>query len=200
MNYETAERNQLEDFVFVQFIRGCIFTQEIRADGSLSERRDHVRDHFGAVVTFTHLEWTVDSVDSDPMYWNEEDPLKSRHARMRYAPEGTSFLTDSRVNFSRSTRAFDPSVRATMSSPSLWARDIPTAASFDPEFETVTNTALEFRTCVYRSIDVPRVAEPGQTSFGEPLHCFEWKHVWVYRPEARSFSRSADINTVCGYL
>ena len=65
--YQTDSLSTLEDYVFVQFIKGCIYTTE-RRNGALVDSYDITRYHFEEVKLFNHSEWVIDSLDKDPAY------------------------------------------------------------------------------------------------------------------------------------
>src|SRR3989344_9462854 len=73
---ETDTVSALEDYVFVQFIRGCRF--ESRLSGGTTEvTYSKFKNHFGELVRFKHPDWVIDSMDRDPAYssW----PGQARH-------------------------------------------------------------------------------------------------------------------------
>jgi hypothetical protein len=194
-SYETRSVSDLERFAFVQFIRGCIFSERRDASGR-SERSFHMsKTNFGRSLIFRFPEWTVDSQDSDPMYFTRDDIPGPRHYPYLV---GVPLESD----FSWST--VDYFGKGAPENPVLTVSDIPTMASLDPRkdadgtrWNEATNASLEFRTCLYRTADVPARSKPGETDFGKPIHCFDWDHSFVYDFKKRKFVQARGIDPFC---
>ena len=70
--YRTDRVSSLEDYVIVNFIRGCIFESYLK-NGEIIKGISTSRDFFGGSVRFRHPEWVIDSVDEDPVYWSASE-------------------------------------------------------------------------------------------------------------------------------
>lgn len=85
---ETAARENLKDFVFVQYLRGCYFARVG------SDVRMGMRNFFGRQgQTFRHASWELDSgFDADPVYSSYADAGPDS-LRGRVLPRNASYYT-----------------------------------------------------------------------------------------------------------
>jgi hypothetical protein len=51
----------------------------------------------------------------------------------------------------------------------------------------VRNVSLAFKTCIYRSRDVPAETQRTSVNFAQPLHCFPWDNIYTYDFAAAKF-------------
>lgn len=189
MEYIVDNPRQLEDFVFVQFVRGCMFNGPVSMDAVFI--RDYaVRDHMGQAKDFNFREWAVDTVDSDPAYYTE--PGRARHANYRYSADGT-------FDRERSARYEDITDRSRVNR--LFVRDTPTL--FTMNQESAGNRAVEFKMCLYWTQDVPvdiRTDEARQRlQSATPIVCENWQSLWTYNPLTSRVYKGGDVNLICHY-
>src|SRR3989344_8111316 len=71
VEYETSNVKDLENYVFVSFVRGCLFNSIKAEDGSVAKSYGFAIRHFGKAKTYCFPEWTVVSGDNDPAYKSE---------------------------------------------------------------------------------------------------------------------------------
>ncbi len=58
----------------------------------------------------------------------------------------------------------------------------------------VKNASLEFKTCIYKAIDVPTETRRDNIGFAKPITCFEWQNAYVYDFDNGKFqTRLADF-------
>lgn len=170
--YQTKQHTDLEEFVFVQFVKGCAFSTY--ADGAhISVEMDRAREHFGVVRKFIHPDWEIDSIDEDPVYWSTKS---TRHDLLRSGGSADVF-PDKTGEFPGYGERF-PEV------PRLFITDMPSGAWWwrraNSKAIAATNVSMWFRTCLYRAKDVPKTARPRDVNFGTPVVCYNWDNNRVY--------------------
>lgn len=173
ISYKTRTSEKLEDFAVVQFIRGCKFTS------LKGQKYPMFREHFGKKALFRHPQWTIDSVDGDPMY--NSGPKKKRHAYYRW-------IKNKKEVFYGQER---PSI------PELFTTDLPGTASILSEDDLATNISLQFRVCLFKTRDIPFEVSPNQLHFAEPLHCFDWASSYIYNDERQKFESQKELDPFC---
>ncbi|UPT72438.1 MAG: hypothetical protein M0D55_10620 [Elusimicrobiota bacterium] len=196
---ETTAPECLRDYAVVNFIRGCAWHDRYELPSlALKERvHDVARWYKGKRVVFSHPDFEVDTVDEDPVYASDADaadrlgmtyvPVK-RPLRLR--PDRASLLSDLRVFDNPSERGFLQDAAAPASL--YFVTDVPdggvTILDEEGKWLSAANSSLDFRTCVYRTADVP---SSGDMPPGDPLVCFTWSSRHVYDPAAREFKGDA---------
>lgn len=59
------------------------------------------------------------------------------------------------------------------------------------------NISLQFRTCIYRTKDVPKNVSYNNAKFAKPIHCFEWRSSFVYNHYTEQFESPSYIVPAC---
>jgi hypothetical protein len=181
--YETDSLETLDDYIFVQFIRGCMYATKVK-DNDIFLYYPIARYHFGKAVEFRHNDWVIDTDDADPSYpSNIKRQSRNFWLRWNTTPGSTYYETEKIYGFER------PSF------PELYAVDRPGQAFFMNR--TAKNVSLKFRMCIYKKSDVPRIIEPENTNFATPIHCFEWKSSFIYNHGEERFSSTDEIVAAC---
>jgi hypothetical protein len=180
-DYRTAASGDLKDYAFVQFIRGCQFeSQEI--NHKIVYSSSITRELFDKMVTFRSPNWIIDSIDSDPMYNslpnNTEFP---RHVLYRYMDHG-------QVKFYGNQIPTDPT---------LFVRDLPGQSFAELKDNWAQNTSLEFKTCMYKTKDIPLRTTPENLNFARPITCFSWHSSYVFNHKTKKFGSSKEIHPYC---
>lgn len=172
IEYETDSVAVLEKYAVVQFKKGCVYYSASNGDRAF---RTAVRDRvpsFGADVPFCFRDWVIDSQDSDPVY--NSDPEYGRFYLLRWNRPGS---------YDQRSQKFYGAEKPKR--PVVYLADYPAGA-----FVTgtgVRNVALAFRSCIYRSADVPIETHRTDVHFARPIHCIEWDNVYVYDFTAQAF-------------
>jgi hypothetical protein len=177
--YATDALNHLEDYAFVQFIRGTVFFTRIRNGRERPEDTAYVY-HFGKYKPFDFHHWVVDSDSADPIYSSIPDGPRFFLCRWNLVP-GSFDSTTARFY----GQAPCPDL------PEMYVSDHPGTA-----FEShgrAKNISLEFRTCIYRTSDVPRSIAPTDTDFAAPLACYGWNSSFLYNVRTGDFEHVAHI-------
>ncbi len=184
--YRTDSLASLEDYVFVEFIKGCVFTSRME-NGVL--KYDYISTpHLNANVTYKFTEWTIDSYDLDPVY--NSLPGESRHAAYRWneTPGSTSAETE---HFYGKMRPDIPELYVTdRSAP---ANDSNVFRFLNGNFQ---NVSVAFKMCIYKTTDVPE-SMPQDVNFAKPIYCYEWASSYVYNHESAKFEYPREIVPAC---
>lgn len=161
--YETTTTSSLTDYVFVQFLRGCVYTTRLEG-GKVVPYYMHVRYGKGDVFRFN--DWAVDAVDDNPVYssW----PGLGQFAGLKWNTVPGSY--DSRT--ARYLRSQAPPT------PVLYVTDHPSGGFFMKD--AAQNSSLRLRMCLYRASDVPDSATVPSELTAEPITCYEWESWFVY--------------------
>lgn len=165
MEYKTDSVAALEKYAVVQFVKGCVFHASKNGAGEIRRDLTYVVPSFGESVPLCFPEWVIDSQDADPTY--NSDPEYGRFYLLRWNKPGSYDLR---------TQKYYGAEKPTM--PVVYLTDYPAGA-----FVTKTgvkNVALEFKTCIYKSSDVPVKTRRNHINFATPLSCFQWQNVYVY--------------------
>lgn len=170
-DWSTRDLSSLTDFVFVQYIRGCVWNEVRMDDGSIASHHGIFRKHLGRNIVFLHRDWEIDATDTDPAYGSidaADAPDLDRKTR-RFA------LTQWRENNDGSFPEIVEHlyVEGPPSTPTLFVTDYPTGGSLYRD--VVYNASLEFRMCLYRERDIPAAVMPGQKIRAKPIACFDWQ-------------------------
>src|ERR1044071_9422598 len=51
----------------------------------------------------------------------------------------------------------------------------------------VKNTSLQFKTCIYKAVEVPAQTISDNVNFANPIHCFQWQSVYIFDFEKGQF-------------
>ena len=173
-SYETKTVPALEEYVFVQFVRGCVYSSEMK-DGVLRTYRDITTSHLGRFVVFFFPVWSVDSTDIDPAYFSMKEV--PRHFFYSWERE------DGKRYWYGVKKPVFPQLMITDHPSQMfvfngWAR----------------NALLEFRTCLYRARDVPTTTGPDDIDFGQPINCFSWQSMFVYNHAKKVVDRPRSVS------
>lgn len=186
----------LEDYVFVQFIKGCQYETRME-NGGVTPIFSVSRRHLGESKIFCHPDWEIDSIESDPAYAS----LSVSQAKEFFGGEGRKFArfaylqwNDKGVPFvNLEDRKFYG--REKPPTPSLYVTDHPSQAFVFGN--SVKNVSLQFRMCIYKSSDVPYEMKPGQKLKAKPIHCFNWSSSFIYDHKRGQFYQSNRISPAC---
>jgi hypothetical protein len=121
----------------------------------------------------------IDSQDTDPAY--NSDPEYGRFYLLRWNKPGS---------YDHRTQKYFGAEKPRK--PVLYMTDYPAGA-----FVTATgarNVALDFKTCIYKSSDVPVETQREDIHFAKPITCLAWQSLYVYDFEKGTFQTQwADV-------
>lgn len=213
---ETSDPSCLKDYAFVQWIRGCVYTQGYdRALKSSKNYFGYNRENRGKSTSFVHKKWEVDSMKEDPMYYAAPANTVTDPGRFDYyrVPKNKIDFT----NEKKALAAFENLVNHS-SSYSLTretktpftvhsVKDSPTHASwsenqYDQNLESSTISSLEFQMCLYRTRDVPLTGDPARFDVpetqGGPIVCFSWNAKNRWNRETQKIEAFDAMDPQCG--
>lgn len=183
VEYETDSVENLENYGFVQFIRGCVFDSIKMPDGAILRSIVPNRiKHFGQFPKSCFPRWLIDAFDSDPfltatakgrMYgwlWNAESGSTEKTTEQYYG-------------------------RQKPSASRLYYKDTPgTAFTMDG---AAKNISWEFKLCLYKSRDIPMETTEDNLDFAVPIFCFYWASSHIYNHEKKIFETKMNTDPFC---
>ena len=179
-SYKTEKIEDLQNYVIVQYIKGCQYHSFVE-DGKVKYGFNILREFFGGFAKFVHKEWVVDSIDDDPVYNSTE---RGRHFAYKW-----NTVPDS---YDKKTQKYYGVERPT--TPRLYISDLPSTA-FAGKYEA-KNISLKFKTCIYKNQDVPSVVSP-TTNIDNAIKCYTWQSSFIYDHQKKSYYSSNKISKAC---
>jgi hypothetical protein len=179
--YKTKNISSLEDYAVVQYIKGCIFESSSK-DGVINKWSRKVTQSFGEMIPFRYEEWTIDSVDSDPIY---ASTANDRHGRYRWN-------TNSNYNYKTEYIYRDqvPTI------PKLYIRDIPGTTINDAT--SAVNISLKFKTCIMEVTDIPESVDvPTLNIRDKAIKCLEWDSSFIFNHNLNKYENKSSIDSFC---
>ncbi|MDO8521221.1 MAG: hypothetical protein Q7S52_03835 [bacterium] len=180
--YETATFATLEKYAFVPFIRGSVFTsQKDPSTGNVEIRYNVALASFNQWLVYRIPSWIIDSGDASPASHSVEG--FPRHEFYRWQ---SAILPPPWITQEENVYGWDkPKV------PRLYVDDDPQTALLSGR--VAYNVSLEFKTCLYKSADIPQATTRDNTNFAEPLYCFPWRSSFVYDHDSKKFESPEGI-------
>jgi hypothetical protein len=182
-SYETDTNSNLEKYGVGQFIQGCQYFSK-REKGVVTRLPVVVRQYRGKWIPYFHPKMVIDGFTVDPLSWGD-DSKKPRHFNYFTKFPDREFLAEDYhgVKPSQGTQ--------------LYVEDHPGVATYYPDTDHAYNISLKFKTCIYRSADVPKKVAANNLNFAKPIHCFEWASSYVYNFEQEKFETLPEIDPYC---
>lgn len=191
VSYETARVEDLENYVFVAFKRGCMFRSKME--------KKKVQINFSVDQPYLYnfkslrfIDWHIDSNDADPAYnsyHSDDNPVSNpRHYNYRWNRVRDSFSPDTEVH---NDTGIPPEY------PELYVSDRPGVAYYTKKTKTAKNISLEFKFCIFKNSDVPLTASQDNINFAEPIQCFEASSSWVYNHAKKRYEQPEGIVSAC---
>jgi len=188
--YETDRVSALRDYVFVQLLRGCAYATELDIKPVVPGDDEYAEEeiHLGERVAYHFRRWAIDSDWADPVYSSEKGQ-SSRHFLSYWNVLRGSTAPETQRSYAQGPPPF----------PELYIYDrpgSPVGAAVKDGF--AHNVSLQFRTCIYKTRDVPTKTVSGNIRFAEPISCYDWDSSFIYNRAAKKFERHAKISPACG--
>jgi hypothetical protein len=161
--YETDSIAALEDYVFVQFVKGCLYMTRVQ-EGLVVPIYHRERYEKGDLFRFDN--WVLDSYNDDPVYSSYAG--MGRHILARYNTVPGSFEQGTE----RLYRNGPPPM------PELYVGDHPSTAFVSDR--GAQNVSLRFRMCLFKSVDVPATVSGNSLDPAVPITCYEWGSSFVF--------------------
>lgn len=183
LEYETSLVKDLENYGFVQFIRGCVFDSEKSNTGIIEKHYAYVKEQFGRVKTFVFPNWVIDSLDKDPFFAGNSKLGRVYFYRWNQVDGSTDLKTEKYYGEETPVR------------PRLYVKDIPGSSFFIDS--VAKNTSLEFKICLYKSKNIPAETTENNLDFAAPIYCFYWTSSHIYSHEKNIFETRVGIDPFC---
>ncbi len=187
ISYETEDIKHIEDYGIVQFIKGCVYNESVDKNGKSVKRKGIARKFFGSYHKFIHPEWVIDSIDKDPIY-NSSNVSDSRHDYYRWNENPNSYSDEGEHYI----------LRDYPTHPKVYVSDLPSTSFISGD--EAKNTNLVFKTCIYKTKDIPRELKPEDINFAKPIQCLEWSTSNVYNFKTKKYEKDVSVEESCGDL
>lgn len=185
--YETDTKPNLLNYVYVQFIKGCMFDSKL-VDGKVTKiAQGYSVYSFDDIIPLKFTDWVIDSSDKDPVYSTDYPDHPERHYYYYWAKYPEDYSQEQRRYYGDDL-PYDPW---------LYINVLPGQAWYSLENGYAINNSLQFKTCLYRETEVPRPSIKENINFATPIHCFTWKSSWVYNHKTKKFENPSSIDPVC---
>lgn len=172
MEYETESVSALEKYAVVQFKKGCVFYSSEDREGKIRRVVNDTVLSFGSDTSFCFPRWVIDSQDTDPAY--NSDPEYGRFYLLRWNRPGS---------YEQRTQELYGAEKP--KKPVLYMTDYPAGAFVTGA--AARNVALEFNSCIFKADEVPAATRRNDVRFARPIHCFDWRSIYVYDFAAGKF-------------
>lgn len=187
--YETASLDQLEDYAVVQFTRGCQFNKT-KENGKIVYYDNILRYLFNDLVVYKFSDWVIDSGDDYPMFGNTPEDFDYEGGK----PTRHGLYTWNRHdNFDQDGEVLY--YKEQPKKPYLYTDDHPGTAFLQNNM--AKNISQEYRTCLYKTKDIPLRGSPKDLNFAKPIQCFNWSSSFIYDYSKNEFSRPVGIDKHC---
>lgn len=189
--YETESAFELEDFVIVQLIKGCVFSTYIsKQTGAVTKVHDALREFWGNPnFRFIHKDWVIDNTDPSPVYTSFG--LKGDHALLRWNTNPRTIDPNSSTYYFKQKPSHN----------TVYATDMPSPSYV---YETALNEAqkissLKLRTClIHKSFVDMKTSERGEgIEWDKAVKCYDWDHNFRYDETLKKIVVSKDIDPFC---
>jgi hypothetical protein len=186
MNYETSSMDSLEKYGVVQFIRGCQFSSTLENGKVVKEANYVIQKENGENESYYYPNWRIDGISNDPVEWGAVSSLGSRHKYyFNHFPGSSAPVKSGYYAYQKPEQ------------PVLWLRDFPSIAGYTEELKNAHNISVEYKTCIYKTADVPRSVPFENVNFATPIHCFSWISSEVYNHETHKFESPNEVDPFC---
>ena len=187
--YITHDVEQLTNYLFVQFNRGCMWYSH------LDEAKQHIVTEFGIVREYLGVrktqnvfpEWVVDTNDNDPAATSGE--VGNRHFLLQWSEKVPLGIPNVQGNLFGEKR---PTI------PFGYITDMPGPAVYAPGIGQARNMSLEFKTCLFKTKDVSLVTNGHDVDVTRAVFCINWESKFVYDHKQQKFETPKGIHQECG--
>jgi hypothetical protein len=184
--YQTKSLETLEKYVFVQYVRGCAYFV-MYSEGEVNAYFNKIEHGGMRNSVFCFPEWEIDMITRDPVYTSEG---VHRHKFAQWTNIPRQFPSKYAKEYGEEKPVF----------PILGMIDSPDRAfvrKWGNGRVLAYNSALEFRTCLYRAEDVPHEMDPKDTIAREPLKCSYSSGIHVYDPDTGRIENPSEFPAIC---
>jgi hypothetical protein len=184
-SYKTKSPTQLEDYAFINYIKGCHFVSSVK-QGILTKKVIRKRRFFNEYIKYSHPEWIIDSNDTDPMYYTDSNSGKLRHYY---------YFWESNKNMQHVSKKYFGEIKP--SKPELFISDSPGTAFYDKKNGIANNISLKFKTCIFKTKSIPRFTKAHSIKHQDALYCLDWSSSFVYNHSLKNFEFKNTLDSFC---
>lgn len=189
LGYKTENVGALLDYVVVQFNCGCMWYSHKSSDPNDPKDITEfgiVRYYLGTKnVQHVHPNLVVDSVDSDPAYGSEDG---NRHFYVQWAKSPPDWIPE------RQGKLMGEELPTF---PFGYITDMPGPAYYSPQLSYATNMSLEYKTCLFKTKDVPLQTNGSDVSREKAIVCFDWESKFAFNHATQRFEHHKGIHPEC---
>jgi hypothetical protein len=135
---------------------------------------------------FRHLDWSVDSIDNDPMFTSLSSAPEERHYFAEWLNPGARWTPGVLGNFYGEQKPKFPRLYVSDNAPISYVID-----------GVAQNVSFEFRMCLYKTADVPRSIRSDEVNFAPPIACYNWGSSNIYNHAEKKFEHPKGVASVC---
>lgn len=188
---KTSKPEQLANYAFVQYLRGCVYeSNEAGPTRHLTRRYLGSDGHI-----FKHVGWQVDSMTPDPIYWSTRNPGFDE-IRGFEIPRTANYMVVSPIKGDE--QRWGGKISNVVDN-RLFVKDEPTSGAFSVQNgkAKAVNSALEFRMCLYHIKDLPKKVANAAVEYPNPIACLEWDVNFSYNFKTRRFVEGKGLHPYC---
>ena len=192
MILETKSVENIEDFSFVQFIKGCMFSSAVDSNGETIITYDSMRMNYmgNQPKLFIHKDWEVDNDSTDPVY--TRNPGKGRFDLYRHSSDPNAYNLKAATWYAHSKPK----------KPFVYATDNPSYAYTSDDYKggiNAKNASLEFKTCLFKTADLPSTTDSSGSNIdkNKAIKCFHWDHKYIYNHELKKYMMPKSLHKAC---
>lgn len=184
----TDEISALTRYLFVQFTRGCMWHSYLDNDMKVETEFGVLRDFLGiSYIQHNFPNWVVDTNDTDPAYATNPSQA-NRHYFLQHGKTIPAWIPSNQGKLFGEERPVIPFGYVT---------DAVGPAYYSPVFKMAVNASLEFKTCLFKAIDVPLVTNGADVDIDKALVCFSWDSKFVFDHREIVFKSQKGIDREC---
>lgn len=178
----------LTRYLFVQFTMGCMWFSSLDENLQLDTEFGVLRDYLG-ILFIQHVfpRWVVDTNDTDPAYATHPSEV-NRHYFLQSADAIPTWIPD------RQGKLYGEELPTI---PFGYVTDTPGPAYYSPEHKTAVNMSLEFKTCLFKTIDVPLITNGVDVDINNAVVCFNWDSKAVFSHRDLVFKSPKGVHNEC---
>ncbi len=189
LGYKTDDTNSLSDYAVVQFTYGCMWYSHPSDDPTDTKDVTEfgiVRYYLGTKnVQHVHPNLVVDSVDADPVYGSGEN---NRQYYVQWANPTPDWIPDRQGKLmGEESPTF----------PFGYITDLPGPAYYSPLLSYAANMSLEYKTCLFKTKDVPLKTNGSDISREKAIVCFDWESKFAFNHSEQRFEHHRGIHPEC---
>lgn len=190
---ETTKKEDLKNYAFVQYIRGCLFTTS-----NIGEVRMATREFFGKQgQPFQHKTWELDSAsDKDPIYWSNPD-AGFDDLRGFEIPRNSTYVNDNPV-VTDSYATWAGKI-TNLKNNKIFASDFPTPSYWEEKNGIITarTSSLQFKVCLHKVADIPASVDDPKSEIANPIVCMEWSSMYSLNFAKKTWVEKSTMESSC---